>query len=214
MLKALSDLRRDYGRGVLLEENIPNQPLELFAGWLQYALDQNIPDANATSLATMDLDGFPTSRIVLLRDATADGLNFYTNYLSAKGHEIELLPRGSLTFFWSAVERQIRVRGYLEKLPAKDSDAYFATRPRSSQLGAWASPQSAVIQDRPSLEHSMAEVTAQFAHETNIPRPPNWGGYRLIPDQFEFWQGRASRLHDRMRAKLHLDKWTWERLAP
>ncbi len=214
MLKTLGQIRRDYSQGSLLEDHIPAHPIEMFSGWLQYAIDQNIPDANAMNLATLDMDGFPTSRIVLLREANAAGLSFYTNYLSAKGQEIEKLPRGSVNFFWSTLERQIRVRGYFEKLPAQESDAYFASRPRSSQLGAWASPQSSVISSRAALEHKMAEMTVQFASDEHIPRPSNWGGYRLVPDQFEFWQGRTSRLHDRLRATLEEEKWTWQRLAP
>lgn len=210
----LNTVRRDYSQGSLLEENLPGQPLELLLGWLQHALDQDVPDANAMSLATMDADGFPTARIVLLRDANTAGLHFFTNYQSAKGHEIAARPRGTVVFFWSQVERQIRVRGSIEKLSSEESDAYFATRPRASQIGAWASPQSSVIPDRAFLDHEISEIRRRFEHDTIVPRPPHWGGYRLVANQFEFWQGRPSRLHDRLRAHLENNKWIWQRLAP
>lgn len=210
----LSTVRRDYSQGVLVENDLPRDPMDLLRGWLQYALDKNIPDANAMSLATMDCEGYPTGRIVLLRDATMQGLHFFTNYLSAKGHEIAAQPKASVNFFWSVVERQIRVRGLLEKLSAQESDAYFASRPRDSQIGAWASPQSDVIPDRAFLDHQTVTMHQRFENDAAIPRPPHWGGYRLIPNQFEFWQGRPSRLHDRMRATYEKHAWVWQRLAP
>ena len=210
----LTTVRRDYSQGSLLESDLPEHPMDLLRGWLQYALDQNVPDANAMSLATLDADGYPTGRIVLLRDTTPQGLHFFTNYQSAKGREIAVEPKASVNFFWSTIERQIRVRGHLEKLSARDSDEYFASRPRASQIGAWASPQSDVIPDRAFLDRQMNDIRHRFEHEASVPRPPHWGGYRLIPNQFEFWQGRPSRLHDRMRAKLENNNWLWQRLAP
>lgn len=212
--KHLGTIRRDYSQGSLLEDSVPDHPIDLLLGWLQYAIDQNVPDANAMSLATLDSEGYPTGRIVLLRDATVEGLHFFTNYHSAKGKEIAALPKASVNFFWSTVERQIRIRGNLEKLSTAESDAYFATRPRASQIGAWASPQSDVIADRHFLDQQINDYRHKFEHETIIPRPPHWGGYRLRPNQFEFWQGRPSRLHDRLRARQQNNAWVWERLAP
>ena len=209
----LTHQRRDYSVGVLSEGDLPKDPLNLFAGWLQLAFDRKIPDANAMFLATIDQEGYPSGRIVLLRDATPEGLSFFTNYNSSKAGELARQPKASLGFFWSALERQVRIRGTIHKLTSDQSDAYFATRPRDSQIGAWASPQSEVIPDRDTLERAVAKYTAQFADQT-IPRPPHWGGYQLVVETWEFWQGRPNRLHDRIRARISQGTWKWERLAP
>ena len=214
MTDSLKNVRRDFTKGALLENELPEDPLDLLLNWYQAAVDSKEQDANAMSLSTLDLDGYPVSRVVLLRYATKDGLSFFTNYKSAKGLEIEKNPKGAVQFFWKSLERQVRVRGRIERLPAAESDAYFASRPRESQIGAWASPQSEVIVSRETIESSVAAYTAKFASEATVPRPPHWGGYRILPVTFEFWQGRPSRLHDRMRASRVSDGWKWERLAP
>ena len=214
MTDFLKNVRRDFTTGALLENELPEDPLDLLLNWYQAAVDSKEQDANAMSLSTLDLDGYPVSRVVLLRYATKDGLSFFTNYKSAKGLEIEKNPKGAVQFLWKSLERQVRVRGRIERLPAAESDAYFASRPRESQIGAWASPQSEVIVSRETIENSVAAYTAKFASEATVPRPPHWGGYRILPVTFEFWQGRPSRLHDRMRASRVSDGWKWERLAP
>ena len=214
MTDFLKNVRRDFTKGALLENELPEDPLDLLLNWYQAAVDSKEQDANAMSLSTLDLDGYPVSRVVLLRYATKDGLSFFTNYKSAKGLEIEKNPKGAVQFLWKSLERQVRVRGRIERLPAAESDAYFDSRPRESQIGAWASPQSEVIVSRETIENSVAAYTAKFASEATVPRPPHWGGYRILPVTFEFWQGRPSRLHDRMRASRVSDGWKWERLAP
>jgi pyridoxamine 5'-phosphate oxidase len=214
MTDFLKNVRRDFTKGALLENELPEDPLDLLLNWYQAAVDSKEQDANAMSLSTLDLDGYPVSRVVLLRYATKDGLSFFTNYKSAKGLEIEKNPKGAVQFLWKSLERQVRVRGRIERLPAAESDAYFDSRPRESQIGAWASPQSEVIVSRETIENSVAAYTAKFASEATVPRPPHWGGYRILPVTFEFWQGRPSRLHDRMRASRVNDGWKWERLAP
>jgi pyridoxamine 5'-phosphate oxidase len=215
----LKHSRRDFKKGVLLESDVPKNPLDLLMKWYLEAVDQGVPDANAMGLSTLDLEGFPVSRIVLLRDLTKNtssqsGLNFFTNYESAKGHEIQSCPKGGALFFWQPLERQVRVRGLLEKISAEESDAYFATRPRESQIGAWASPQSQKVGSRDDLEGRVATFTERFKSLATIPRPDHWGGYKLVPDVVEFWQGRPSRLHDRLLATLRGADWVWERLAP
>lgn len=210
----LTTIRRDYDQGVLLESSLPSTPLELLSQWLDHAITLKLPDPNAMALATTDAQGFPTSRIVLLRDAQTDGLSFFTNYTSAKGKQLEKQDKASALFFWSSIERQIRVRGTIDKLSAADSDRYFATRPRDSQIGAWASPQSSVIAGRSELDDLFAKTAAKFANTESIPRPPHWGGYRLVPNLYEFWQGRPSRLHDRIQCELVQGSWRWQRLAP
>jgi pyridoxamine 5'-phosphate oxidase len=215
---SLQNTRRDFVKGILLEEHLPGAPLELLLAWHQAAERAGLPDANAMNLATVDAEGFPVCRTVLLRDASAAGLCFFTNYNSDKGQDITRNPKASLHFFWPGLERQVRVRGVVVKLDAGASDAYFASRPRDSQIGAWASPQSQVIASRDVLEQTVAACAQQFSGQAVVPRPPHWGGYRLTPDRYEFWQGRASRLHDRLRAERQGSGdgavWTWSRLAP
>ena len=215
---SLLNARRDFVKGVLLEEHLPKTPLDLLIIWHKAAEDAGLHDANAMSLATLDLAGFPVCRTVLLRDASEAGLSFFTNYNSDKGQDLARNPKASLQFFWPGMERQVRIRGTAVKLDAQASDVYFASRPRDSQIGAWASPQSQVIASREELEASVAEFTQKFSEQVIVPRPPHWGGFRLIPDQYEFWQGRASRLHDRLRAEREGagigSTWIWKRLAP
>jgi pyridoxamine 5'-phosphate oxidase len=210
--------RREFIKGVLLEEDLPNSPLKLLLVWHGDAHAAGLDDANAMNLSTIDLDGFPVCRTVLLRDATEEGLSFYTNYQSDKGREMSRNPRASLQFFWPGLERQVRVRGRVIPLDPKVSDSYFASRPRDSQIGAWASPQSQVIASRDILEAAFRAYSQKFSQDPHIPRPPHWGGYQLVADQFEFWQGRPSRLHDRLRARRSSvdpqGPWVWQRLAP
>jgi pyridoxamine 5'-phosphate oxidase len=211
---SLRSIRRDFTIGSLDEACLPADPLELLLKWKDAAASSGIPDYNAMNLATIDAEGFPASRIVLLREASQDGLCFYTNYQSSKGHELSLNPKASLVFFWPSLERQIRIRGITEKLSAEQSDLYFKSRPRDSQIGAWSSPQSDVVASRKFLDENFARYEEKFKSLTSIPRPPHWGGYRLVPTSYEFWQGRPSRMHDRLRATIDSGVWGWQRLAP
>jgi pyridoxamine 5'-phosphate oxidase len=205
-------LRVDYRRAALSEHESAKDPFEQFTRWLDEAIAACVPEPNAMSLATVDAAGAPSSRIVLLKSVDARGLVFHTNYDSRKGRELEANPRVALLFFWPELERQVRVTGRAEHASAAESDAYFAQRPRESQLGAWASPQSAKIASRDVLEARLAEVRARFAG--TVERPPRWGGVRVVPARFEFWQGRASRLHDRLQWTREADGWHIARLAP
>ena len=211
---SLRDVRRNFSKGSLDETNLPVHPFDLLLNWKNYAATSNQLDYNAMSLATIDADGFPTSRIVLLREASQDGLCFYTNYHSSKGLDLALNPKASLLFFWPSLERQIRIKGVTEKLSAAQSDSYFASRPRDSQIGAWSSPQSEIVASREFLDQNFAIYAEKFKSEQSVPRPPHWGGYRLAPATYEFWQGRPSRMHDRLRATLVSGVWRWDRLAP
>jgi len=208
-----SQLRVDYKRAALSERDAASDPIELFTRWFDEAVAAAIPEPNAMTLATVDAAGRPTARIVLMKGVDARGVVFHTNYDSRKGRDLAANPRAALLFFWVGLERQVRIDGAAERVSAEDSDAYFAARPRGSQISAWASPQSAPVADRPWLEARVAEFEARFASGA-VPRPPNWGGMRVVPDRFEFWQGRTSRLHDRLVWSRQGDRWTIERLAP
>jgi pyridoxamine 5'-phosphate oxidase len=208
----IADLRRDYHRAALDERDVDRDPVLQFERWLGEAIRAEIPEPTAMTLATVDARGRPSARIVLLKDAGANGLVFYTNYESRKGHEMATHPHAALTFLWKELERQVRIEGTVEKVSAQDSDAYYATRPLGSRIGAWASPQSEVLADRDWLEKRWEELSKQYGE--NPPRPPHWGGYRVTPHFMEFWQGRRSRLHDRVRYERDADGWRIERLAP
>jgi pyridoxamine 5'-phosphate oxidase len=210
----IKSMRRDYSQSFLIEDNMPDNPFDLLQAWLKEATDSSIADANGLALSTISEDGFPTTRIVLVRSIEQSGVTFFTNYASAKAQHIERSSKACGLFFWSAQERQIRMQGHLSQLTSKESDEYFASRPRASQIGAWASPQSRTIKDRLELERVYKDYEVKFATETLIPRPPHWGGYVLKINYFEFWQGRPSRLHDRIFYSLSKDQWSRGRLAP
>lgn len=214
-LQPLNQLRMEYERDILLESNVPQNPFPLFEQWIGEAMNSGQPEPNAMHLSTVDADGMPSGRIVLLRGCDERGLTFYTNYNSDKGRHLEANPRAAATFFWPVNERQIRITGQVSRVDESESDAYFQSRPVGSRLGAWASAQSQPLPDRAALEKAMEAVSAQFPEPMPIPRPPYWGGYRLKPTAFEFWQGRRSRLHDRI--KYSIDEsgaWNIVRLSP
>jgi pyridoxamine 5'-phosphate oxidase len=197
------------------EDDAALNPYHQFSKWWKMALDSSIDEVNAMTLATADKQGIPTARIVLLKDYDEKGFVFFTNYLSRKGREISENPHATLLFFWKELERQVRLEGIVVKVDEKESDDYFHSRPLGSKIGAWSSPQSQVISDRSVIENNVQQYEQQFAGKSIIPRPPHWGGYRLIPSYIEFWQGRESRLHDRIAYKIEEGgSWKIQRLAP
>jgi len=196
-----------------LPELISPDPFETFARWFEAAAASGAPLPESCTLSTVGLDGSPEARVVLLKDHGPEGFSFFTNYQSAKGAELEAHPRAALSFHWAALAWQVRARGEVSRLPAEASDAYFATRPRGSQLSAWASAQSREVPDRAALEEAMAAVEARFEGGP-VPRPPHWGGYLLAPEAIEFWIGRADRLHDRVRFERGPEGWIPRRLSP
>jgi pyridoxamine 5'-phosphate oxidase len=212
----IAALRKSYEKDELDEAASAGDPLQQFQRWFDQALKARLPEPNAMTLATVGTDGRPSSRIVLIKGFDARGLVWYTNYASRKGQELAHLPFAALQFHWVELERVVRIEGGVEKTSAEESDTYYASRPLDSRLGAWASPQSQVISSRTVLVTGAAKAAA--LHALNPPRPPHWGGYRLVPDRWEFWQGRKSRLHDRLRYRLQpgpdSSSWVRERLAP
>ena len=196
-MKDIAHLRKSYESGELDEAQAGSEPLQQFEQWFQAALDAGVPEPNAMTLATVGPEGRPSTRIVLIKDYDARGLVWYTNYDSRKGRELAAHPWAALQFHWVEMERVVRIEGRVERVAEAESDAYYASRPLDSRLGAWASPQSQPITSRAVLVSNAAKAAAQ--HGLNPPRPPHWGGFRLDPDRWEFWQGRKSRLHDRLR---------------
>ena len=209
----IADLRKSYERAELSESDSHAQPIDQFDQWLKEAIHGEVPEPNAMTLATVGSNLRPSTRVVLIKDYDARGIVWYTNYDSQKGQELAGNPYAALQFHWVEMERVVRIEGVVEKVSAEASDAYFHTRPLDSRIGAWASPQSQVISGRGVLVANAAKFGAQFLLQP--PRPPHWGGYRLKPDNWQFWQGRKSRLHDRLRYTLQdSGEWLRERLAP
>ena len=208
----IAHLRKSYERDALDEALAGQEPLRQFETWFQEALDARVPEPNAMTMATVGEEGRPSTRIVLVKGFDARGIVWYTNYHSRKGRELSAHPFAALQFHWVELERVVRIEGRVEKVSDAESDAYYASRPLDSRLGAWASPQSRVISSRAVLVTNAAKAAVQ--HGLNPERPPHWGGYRLVPDRFEFWQGRRSRLHDRLVFTSDTDRWVRERLAP
>ena len=208
----LKHTRIQYDKGILAENHLQANPIDQFATWMQEAINAGVPEPNAMDLSTVH-EGRPSSRIVLLKGVDERGFIFYTNYDSRKGREIGASPFACLNFFWQQQSRQVRVEGTLEKTSPEESDLYFSTRPRDSQIGAWASSQSAVVPNRETIENEFARY-AQLYEEVNIPRPPHWGGFVLKPERIEFWQGRPNRLHDRFLYEPGPTGWMVFRLSP
>jgi pyridoxamine 5'-phosphate oxidase len=209
----IASLRREYARQGLSEADLDADPVRQFQRWFEEALASNLPEPNAVILATATADGRPSARTVLLKGISGDGFVFHTNHSSRKAREIAENPRAALCFLWPELERQVRIEGRAEKISPEESDTYFATRPEGSRLGAVVSPQSEVIPNREFLERRWEEMRCEFEGR-EIPRPEFWGGYRVVPESIEFWQGRPNRLHDRLRYRRADDRWVIERLAP
>ena len=208
----IADIRQEYMRAGLVEKDAGADPFKQFDRWFQDALQAALPLPNAMTLATATDTGRPSARVVLLKGVDARGFVFYTNYASRKGRELAANPHAALVFAWFELERQVRIEGAIEKVSAEESDLYFASRPLGSRIGAWASPQSAVLPDRLTLVKTVAAIVLRYGKRP--PRPPHWGGYRVLPEAIEFWQGRKNRLHDRLLYTKQTGGWKIERLAP
>ena len=211
-MDSIAQLRKNYTFGQLSETDVPGNPLPLFKLWFDQAVRAECPEPNSMTLATANKAGNPSARIVLLKGADENGFSFFTNYESQKGKDLAVRPQAALLFHWHELERQVRIQGLVERVSAIESDEYFHSRPSASRIGAWASPQSSVIPNREFLEAAEKEFKAEFGDAP--PRPEHWGGYRLRPTEIEFWQGRPSRLHDRIHYKLNGSTWQVNRLAP
>lgn len=211
-MDSIAQLRKNYTFGQLSETEVPPNPLSLFQVWFDQAVKAECPEPNSMTLATADTAGNPSARIVLLKGADEAGFTFFTNYESQKGKDLAARPQAALLFHWHELERQVRIKGIVERVSAAESDEYFHSRPAASRIGAWASPQSAEIPNREFLEEAEKRFAADFGDKP--PRPEHWGGYRLHPTEIEFWQGRPSRLHDRIHYQLEGSSWRIARLAP
>lgn len=210
----LADLRKDYSKASLDISNVQTHPTDQFNKWFDEALKAEVPEPNAMSLATVSTDNRPSCRIVLLKGIEDNKFLFYTNYQSHKGRELENNPTCALTFFWPELERQVRIEGTVTRVDEKKSEAYFQSRPLGSQVGAWASPQSSVIESRVILEERKKQIEKRFEGKSVLPKPHQWGGYQVDPVMIEFWQGRENRLHDRIEFVKVDGSWTRHRLAP
>jgi pyridoxamine 5'-phosphate oxidase len=208
----LAQLRKDYELKTLDESQVDRDPLKQFGVWMVEAIHSQVPEPTAMTLATADAKGRPSARIVLLKGLDAKGFVFFTNYESRKGRELSANPHAALTFLWKELERQVRIEGRIEKVTADESRAYYETRPLGARIGAWASPQSKVIENRAWLEKRWQELSEQYGETPTL--PPHWGGYRVVAEYLEFWQGRRSRLHDRVTYTRQGDRWKLARLAP
>ncbi len=213
-MKDISALRKEYSDKVLDRHLVDKDPVKQFVIWLNEAVEANVPEPNAMSLASCTTDGKPSARMVLLKGVENDKFVFYTNVQSKKGNELALNPVVALNFFWAEVERQVRIEGIASRVSQERAEAYFHSRPRESQIGAWTSPQSSVIDSRAILEERFVQLTEKFKDVDKIPMPKQWGGYEISPLMIEFWQGRANRLHDRICFTLVDEKWLSHRLAP
>jgi pyridoxamine 5'-phosphate oxidase len=209
---SLADMRKNYQQAELLESNAAKHPLQQFTTWLNQALEAEIPEPNAMTLATVSSTLRPSTRVVLIKGYDEQGIVWFTNYDSRKGHELAGNPFAALQFHWVELERVVRIEGRVEKISEAESDTYYHSRPLGSRIGAWASPQSQTIASREWLQDELKNFADKFQQEP--PRPPHWGGYRLVPDTWEFWQGGGARLHDRLRYTNQQDNWLMERLAP
>ncbi|WP_009634481.1 pyridoxamine 5'-phosphate oxidase [Synechocystis sp. PCC 7509] len=211
---SVANLRQDYTKDGLREIDLDPDPVKQFKTWFDQALAAQLPEPNAMTLATATIDGKPSARMVLLKDFSDRGFVFYTNYLSHKGQELTTNPQAALVFWWAQLERQVRIEGKVELVSPPESDEYFHQRPINSQLGAWVSNQSQIVNSREVLEQRQAQLKAQYEQQI-VPRPQHWGGFRVVPTALEFWQGRPSRLHDRLLyRRLENNSWSIERLAP
>ncbi|MDH3661160.1 MAG: pyridoxamine 5'-phosphate oxidase [Alphaproteobacteria bacterium] len=209
----LADMREEYQKGGLSEDDVADDPITQFQRWFEDAVEGGVHEPNGMTLATVDADGQPTARIMLLKGVERDGLTFFTNKSGRKGGHLAANPKAALTFWWGPLQRQVRFEGTIGPVEEDEADAYFKSRPLGSRIGAWSSPQSQVIEDRTVLEEAERKISEKYA-DGDIPRPPFWGGYRLSPHRVEFWQGRTSRLHDRLCYRRVGDQWVIERLAP
>ena len=214
MVKNIAELRKEYSRASLDISNVLTDPIKQFEKWFDESLQAGITEPNAMNLSTVNEHGRPSSRVVLLKGIVNSKFLFYTNYQSKKGKELENNPACALTFFWADIERQVRIEGFAERVAANISDEYFQSRPRGSQVGAWSSPQSSVIRDRMILEERAVQIEERFRDQKTLPRPNQWGGFQVEPFMIEFWQGRASRLHDRIEFTKVDGVWKVHRLAP
>lgn len=213
-MKSLADLRSEYTKSTFEVSDVHKDPLKQFDRWFLEAINAKVPEPNAMNLATVSEKGAPSSRIVLLKGVDKGQFVFFTNYLSQKGKELEMNPACALTFFWPELERQVRIEGIAERIDIKTSEEYFQSRPRSSQIGAWASPQSSMIKDRQILEDRVKVIEKRFEGKEVLPKPNQWGGFAVTAHEIEFWQGRPSRLHDRIAYMLIDNSWKINRLAP